>query len=267
MDENSSIDFLSEPQPITPPWINDASAEYAGRWHRLVSTTNWEKGRIICSWRAALMEAGAAVFAYSDEAWSQIAGSISPQHVGRLRRVFERFGGVQQQYAGLYWSHFLSALDWPDAEMWLEGAVQSGWSAAAMRRKRWETIGATAETQTREEDVVAAEFDEDGDSDDAGLPEIVGESTGLVQPVGDGLEIEQEKIHASESDDVAGSFADANPAPVRPFENLAPLPPDLNEAFESFKLAILNHKLSDWREISRREVVAALDALKQLALS
>jgi hypothetical protein len=55
--------------------------------------------------------------------------------------------------------------------------------------------------------------------------------------------------------------------PFRPFENLAPLPPDINEAFEAFKQAILHHKLSGWREISLGDVLAVLDSLKQLALA
>ena len=29
----------------------DAGA-FVGQWQRLVSTTNWDKGRIICQWRA-----------------------------------------------------------------------------------------------------------------------------------------------------------------------------------------------------------------------
>jgi hypothetical protein len=45
------------------------------------------------------------------------------------------------------------------------------------------------------------------------------------------------------------------------------LPPDLGEAFESFKLAILHHKLSGWQEIACADVVAALQALQQLALA
>ena len=36
--------------------IDAASATYLGRWHRLVSTTNWEKGRIIHEWRQALID-------------------------------------------------------------------------------------------------------------------------------------------------------------------------------------------------------------------
>ena len=34
--------------------VVEASTEYVGRWNRLISTTNWEKGRIIAEWRAAL---------------------------------------------------------------------------------------------------------------------------------------------------------------------------------------------------------------------
>ena len=55
--------------------------------------------------------------------------------------------------------------------------------------------------------------------------------------------------------------------PLRPFESLPPLPPDLNEAFDLFRLAILNHKVSGWREISRNDVLSVLESLKQLALA
>ena len=33
-----------------------ATQPFVGRWNRLVSTTNWEKGRIILQWREALQE-------------------------------------------------------------------------------------------------------------------------------------------------------------------------------------------------------------------
>ena len=116
----------------------EASTEYIGRWNRLVSTTNWEKGRIIVQWCAAMQQAEAPVAKSTDEAWAQQVGAVTPQHVGRLRRVYERFADTCGQYPELYWSHFCTALDWPDAEMWLEGAVQNGWSIAHMRRTRWE---------------------------------------------------------------------------------------------------------------------------------
>ncbi len=55
--------------------------------------------------------------------------------------------------------------------------------------------------------------------------------------------------------------------PVRPFENLPALPRDLADAFENFKLAILNHKLSGWRDVSADDILTVLNALKQLALA
>ena len=53
--------------------------------------------------------------------------------------------------------------------------------------------------------------------------------------------------------------------PIRPFARLVELPDDMAEAFESFKLSILRHKLNGWLEISCDGVVDTLDALKQLA--
>ena len=50
------------------------------------------KGRIIFEWRQALEATGVDWQQYSDEAWSRRVGNVSGQHVGRLRRVFERFG-------------------------------------------------------------------------------------------------------------------------------------------------------------------------------
>ena len=34
----------------------EASAPYVGRWNRLISTTNWEKGASIAQWRELLLE-------------------------------------------------------------------------------------------------------------------------------------------------------------------------------------------------------------------
>ncbi len=64
----------------------------------------------------------------------------------------------------------------------------------------------------------------------------------------------------------AAEHADAA-APRRPFAELPSLPADVSDAFESFKLCILRHKLAGWGEISRGDMLAALDALKELALA
>ena len=120
--------------------LDAASVPFVGRWNQLVSNTNWEKGRIIYQWREALVASQAPATEYSDEAWSSRVGGVTGQHVGRLRRVYQRFGQVYEDYPGLYWSHFQASVDWDDAEMWLEGAVQNNWSVSSMRNQRWDTM-------------------------------------------------------------------------------------------------------------------------------
>ena len=274
MDEHVDLESLDQAAGSAADLVRETWADYLGRWNRLVSTTNWEKGRIICQWRQSLSEAGVPRQAYSDEAWSRRVGTVSSQHVGRLRRVYRRFGGQYEQYPGLYWSHFQAALDWPDAEMWLEGAVQSSWSVAQMRLARWEAIGAPADQKPREEDIITAELDEDAAAPDEATLETIDESLGEIRDLDadDGPQARR-----SGPDDVLDlpPLDEAAPPPeeiaavepVRPFEDLPPLPDDLSEAFEAFKLAILHHKLSKWQEISRDDVLATLDALKQLVLA
>ena len=264
-----------ETAPMTGPaavLVEEAFAEYLGHWNRLVSTTNWEKGHIISQWRRRLMEAGAPQQAYSDEAWSRRVGSVSGQHVGRLRRVYEQFGEVYPQYRGLFWSHFQAAVDWPDAEMWLEGAVQSGWSVAQMRAQRWEALGRPESERPRDEGLSASEPDDDlGPAEDSSSPSSVVGSMSVVE----GPDFGDESGASNPGGDGAGPGGGAAPwettdptspvEPLRPFEHLGKLPDDLAEAFETFKLAILAHKLTGWTAISCGEVLAALDALKQLA--
>ena len=130
----------SQENHIAETELDAASQPFVGQWNQLVSTTNWDKGRIIFDWREALIEAEAPAVEYSDEAWSRRVGNVTGQHVGRLRRVFQRFGTTANDYEGLFWSHFQAALDWEDAEMWLEGGVQNEWSVSQMRRQRWEKV-------------------------------------------------------------------------------------------------------------------------------
>ncbi|REK07505.1 MAG: hypothetical protein DWQ37_21490 [Planctomycetota bacterium] len=249
--------------------IEHASSQFLGRWKRLVSTTNWEKGQIIHQWRQSLIDAEAPVAEYSDDAWSRRVGNVTPQHVGRLRRVFERFGSAREDYPGLYWSHFQAGLDWDDAEMWLEGAVQNDWSISEMRHKRWETHGALAEEEPSQDEAVAGgPWD-----DDAEPPEASGEVTtgtiGVVQAPEGAAEAEEPEA----SDDQSDAPEPEMPSPareeqevVRPFAALPPLPADVNDAFEAYKLCILRHKMAGWHEISRDDMVASLRALEQLAL-
>ena len=249
------------------------STEYVGRWNRLVSTTNWEKGRIICEWRETLRQSDAPAADFSDDAWSRQVGGVTPQHVGRLRRVYERFGQVFDQYTGLYWSHFQAACEWPDAEMYLQGAVDSGWSISQMRHQRWEAMGGEPELKPRDEEVIAAELDEDAvEDEEASLPPTISDSYGEVHGAGDLPNDEPEAApldaNTSGPSDAVAPVADAPAAPpVRPFESLPLLPSDLNEGFELMKLAILNHKVSGWAEIAQDDVLAVLESLRQLALA
>jgi hypothetical protein len=223
------------------------------------------------------MEAGASASEYADEAWSVRVGGVTPQHSGRLRRVYQRFGEVYDQYPGLYWSHFQAAVDWADAEMWLEGAAQNRWSVAQLRRSRWETLGALPDNDAQ--DLLAGELDEDfepggGENAEDSLGEDDGwgaESPAAAASV-DFRELDgDERAEPDPSRVLAGTECVETPAAptasIQPFTNLSDLPPDLSEALESFKLAILRHKAENWAQIARTEVLATLDALKALVLA
>jgi hypothetical protein len=246
-----------------------ASRPFVGRWNRLISTTNWEKGRIICEWRAELLAANRPPADASDEAWAERVGGVTGQHVGRLRRVYQRFGQVQQSYDGLFWSHFQAALDWADAEMWLEGALQNDWSVSQMRAKRSETLGDTADRE-----VAPSEWDEDAA---AGLlPEerITGSVARVHDLSGDVREHDEEdELSNANSSGASRSTSppDRKSQPQKPlpqpFAEMPELPDDLTGAVDTFKLAIVRHRLSQWREVRAADVVAALDALRELTLA
>jgi len=255
--------------------IEQASEPYIGRWNRLVSTTNWEKGRIIFEWRDALVIAAAPAAEYSDEAWSRRVGGVTGQHAGRLRRAYQRFGQVFDQYPSLHWSHFQAALDWGDAEMWLEGAVQSRWSVSHMRRQRWETLGAVEGQEPRDDEIVASEVDEDFEPALHESPAdqvLTGDYAEVQGPLAEGPDFGDDEQPSSETPQgmEEGASIDSDDDQretvkfVRPFEHLAELPDDLAEAFETFKLTILRHKSESWQQISRDDVLASLDALKEL---
>lgn len=274
------VQAVAQPAAEDAVIIDETSVAFVGRWRGLISTTNWEKGRIIFEWRETLRTSGAPAQEFSDDAWSRRVGQVSGQHAGRLRRVYDRFHEVRESYAGLYWSHFQAAIDWNDAEMWLEGAVQSKWSVSEMRARRWETLGDKRNGRPNDDEIVEAEFDEDADP--AASPELAE----VRNPDEDAEKSSRAGVAAkerssredddAETDAISGVPFDANAsdypadspsALVRPFEHLAALPDDLAEAFESFKLALLHHKLAGWRDISRDDVLQSLEALKQLALA
>lgn len=251
--------------------LDQASESFVGRWNTLVSSTNWEKGRIIYEWRERLIDASAPASEHSDEAWARRVGGVSGQHVGRLRRVYHRFGETRDKYQGVYWSHFQAALDWDDAEMWLEGAAQSKWSVSKMRQHRYETVGgvkpedaATVVTELDEDFVplsseeTAEDIQREFDESKAG-PRFDGPDFGDEEPGA--------AVAPAAGDAMPGGEGESETAepPVRPFENLPEMPDDLADAFDQFKLAVLKHKRSHWEEITLQDVLRALDALKTLA--
>ena len=70
-----SLELNPAESPVSPQLsegLLSASQPYVGRWNRLISTSNWEKGRIICQWRSDLLSAGSVSEEYSDEAWSNL---------------------------------------------------------------------------------------------------------------------------------------------------------------------------------------------------
>jgi hypothetical protein len=261
LEGNSAAEFA----PLSETLV-EASQPFVGRWSHLVSTTNWEKGRIIVEWRESLVSQGLPVTEYSDDAWSRLVGGVTGQHVGRLRRVFQRFGKSREHSPDLYWSHFQAALDWDDAEMWLEGAKQSGWSVAQMRDQRWTTMGKLEADRPRAGDIVASETDEDAEPSRTQTPPITGEYSEVSGPRHDGPDFGDEAVvgQASSLPDHELGRQDACPTMIRPFEHLPDLPDDLAEAFDSFKLAILHHKRDAWQAIAAADVLRTLDALKAL---
>ncbi|MEX2176858.1 MAG: hypothetical protein WD872_21000 [Pirellulaceae bacterium] len=249
-----------------------ASQPYVGQWNRLVSTTNWQKGQIIAQWRESLIAQELPVTEYSDDAWGRLVGGVTGQHAGRLRRVFQRFGGEYQQYNGLFWSHFQAALDWTDAEMWLEGAVGSGWSVARMREQRWETLGKLDGDRPQAADVVASETDEDFEPAQKQSPvphSITGEYDDVqAGPRHEGSDFGDQMATSLPDRQAAASWEEPTGTPVelvRPFENLPELPDDLADAFDAMKLALLHHKADGWAQVPLADAVHALDALKALA--
>jgi hypothetical protein len=274
---SESVDSVSvavEDVQAMAPAADDVASKFVGQWSRLVSTTNWEKGRIICQWREALEFAGAAVTEYSDEAWAQLVGGVTSQHVGRLRRVFQRFGPVFDQYEGLFWSHFQAGLDWEDAEMWLEGAILNGWSVSQMRGKRWETHGNAGDPPA---DEASPPFDEDAAASEEGEAASSGVAPAKALTATMDADEKEAASDADESDEESSSSSNessdyespASPAKSRSRLNVevGDLPDDIADAFEAFKLAIIAQRRLGWGETTPEAVIECLDALRALALA
>jgi hypothetical protein len=167
-------------------------------------------------------------------------------------------------------------MDWDDAEMWLEGAVQNRWSISQMRNQRWETLGAPADKKPSDSDIISAELDEDAAppafETPRGLKAKRGEAA-TGPDLSQGPDFGDDRPRGKDFDGEGGRKRDqrvlkeTHSQLVRPFEELPELPDDLSEAFELFKLSLLRHKLAGWKEVALDDVLACLDGLKQLALA
>ncbi|MBO7708640.1 MAG: hypothetical protein J6S42_08170 [Thermoguttaceae bacterium] len=290
-DSELSADASDSVEPIPPekaPLINEIAIEFIGFWNRLISQTNWEKGKVIYSWRTRLVEAGLPRSVYSDEAIAQRIGGISSQHVGRLRRVYEKFGADDapwrgEKYKSLYWSHFQAALDWDDAPRWLKKASVEALSVAQMRIARWEEYGAPADRKPKDSDIVASEPDEDVNPRNDSQAEFLD-----TVPVA--LSEEKDETKKSAAPEETPSPDDEKPdnstlleskgsdepwtSPVAPtgeilraMGDFPALPDDLARPIAELKEAILNHKVSGWADVSQNDLVVWLGALRGLVLS
>ncbi|KAA1257573.1 hypothetical protein LF1_00600 [Rubripirellula obstinata] len=275
-DESNATESVEEESQLV-----ELAVPFVGQWNQLISTSNWEKGRIISDWRSALIESGVQSSQYSDEAWTRRVGGVTAPHVGRLRRVYDRFASTYETYAGLYWSHFLAALDWEDAPMWLEGATKENWSVAGMREQRWQAHGAVESNRPTNSQIVEVDLDEDVEptlpAEGGGRTKEYGDESGVASgPVYEapdfGEEDELMSLGGASPDGSGGVAAVADPdqppgASVQPFSGLPELPDDLSDAVESFKLALLRHKTSKWEKVSAETVEKYLQAFAVLLSS
>jgi len=289
-----AVDFtvdVTEVGQENSPLVDQLSEPIIGKWNRLVSQTNWEKGTLILDWRNELIAAGLPNTAYSDEAWARRVGNLSSQHVGKLRRVAERFAETQQNYPGLYWSHFNVALDWNDAELWLEGALQNGWSVAQMRVQRWDALGASDDQKPQEDNILTADFDDDSYAPQPlpdrieGRTAVIGAADTLeggdsaVSPTNSAAEPskkkEQTKKDKAKNNALSHGSPVASPALGIPkmgelltsLKGISEFPADMADAMELLKVAVLNHKLAGWKAVSAEQVSQALETLKMLTIA
>ena len=273
--ETPTLSVDNDSQVVISQKTTSESKPFIGQWNTLVSTTNWEKGQIICKWRKQLEHKDVKTSEYSDEAWSQLVGGVTPQHVGRLRRCYDRFGHVYNEYEGIFWSHFYAALDWDDAEMWLEGGVQNKWSVSAMRKQRWETLGKVGD-KPAEGEIVSTEINEETQSLSLSEKPRNNDRDYVEGPVHEGPDwgdddspsgSKPRDSRATSDDSESGTEGLGAPKPhtIKPFESFTELPDDVMDAASAFKVSIIRHKAAQWEECPQADLLGMLDALKQLA--
>ena len=271
--ENDDEEFDDEQvdaEMLNSPVIEEVSSDYISSWNRLISMTNWEKGKLIHNWRSTLSEKGLPRQVYSDESLAKRLGNVSGQHIGRLRRVFERFGETFEKYSGLFWSHFQAVLDWDDAENWLTDASENQWSVATMRLQRWESIGSPAGQKPNDTDIIMSDLDEDvnpyNDSDTV----LDGRKSNVEPNKNKDKKKKDGDSHGGGSDGGSDDYLGDFSSPAEAFaqmKEIKDLPEDLKEAFEQLKVVILSHKVSGWREVEPQRILTFLNAMKVVVMT
>jgi hypothetical protein len=263
---------------LSSPVLEEVSNDFISSWNRLISMTNWEKGKLIHNWRAKLLENGLPRLVYSDESLAKRLGNVSGQHIGRLRRVYERFHSTFASYHGLFWSHFQAVLDWDDGEAWLADASANQWSVATMRLQRWEAIGSPVGQKPNDADIILSEPDEDvnpyNDSDT-----VLDGNRKSVEPNRD-KDKKKKGEGGNHGSGSGGSTGDGSGGTDQDFGNFSSpaeafsqmkqmkdLPEDLREAFEQLKIVILSHKVSGWREVEPQRILTFLNAMKVVVMT
>ncbi len=302
LSQEESLSSSQDSESVSPEnaeLVEEIAAEFMGFWNTLISQTNWKKGEVILTWRNRLVASGLPRGIWSDESLARRIGNVSSQHVGRLRRVFERFGDPQKyrensSFAHLYWSHYQAALDWDDADQWLMKASSESLSVAQMRMSRWEVCGSPADRKPKPEEIVAAEPDEDvnpmndADTQFVQIEQIETKTSAGAADESETKEKGEAKKASKEGNDssnsanengaslknpTSGSDEVWKPTPrttddvLRSMASLPELPSTLSEPVNSLKLAILDQRLAGWEQEEQEATVVWLRALADLAAS
>lgn len=107
----------------------DSEAAIIRQIKESISTNNWNIGRLAALWTTAWARGR------GDGDLGGMVG-MSGDQVGQRRRVWERFGGKTDTYQFLSWSHFYAALNWDDAESYLQWASDNQATVSELKAYR-----------------------------------------------------------------------------------------------------------------------------------
>ena len=142
-----------------------------------------------------------------------------------------------------------------------------------MRKTRWESSGGDPNHTPRDEELITSEIDDDFDpltaQEDEETDREKRDRTESSGPLAEGPDFGDEDHNPSmagapqlgDPEFESESF-DASKEQGNPFVGLPALPPDISDALEQFKLSIVRHRAGKWSDISQKQMLDVLDALK-----